>query len=377
MAKKYNKEPKTLQVPKEDRYLRGVALAIIAILVQLALPRTLAVRLVSILLIAAGYDNREVALLVGCHQKTVKNLRKKMDDQTVSELMVIKPGSGRKPKASTDIIGGIVSSVKEKIFFNLRQIADYVYDTYKIKVSETCIGRMLKRFNIRRLKCGSIPAKADPDKQRLFYESSFYPLVQQAKANEIVLFFLDAAHFVMGNGFLGYVYGVARKFIRTLSGRKRYNVLGALNFTSKVVHTVSNSTYITATQVCRMLAKLHKLYRGQIIHVILDNAKYQNCKIVMLLAQHLNIKLEFLPPYSPNLNLIERLWKYVKSELRKQSWGDFSAFSKKIDQIIVDFSEKNIEKANSLITENVQLFDDLVEVTDTILEESVEKKKVA
>ena len=97
MAKKYNKEPKTLQVPKEDRYLRGVALAIIAILVQLALPRTLAVRLVSILLIAAGYDNREVALLVGCHQKTVKNLRKKMDDQTVSELMVIKPGSGRKP----------------------------------------------------------------------------------------------------------------------------------------------------------------------------------------------------------------------------------------------------------------------------------------
>ena len=114
-----------------------------------------------------------------------------------------------------------------------------------------------------------------------------------------------------------------------LSFRKRYNVLGALNFKSKVVHTVSNSTYITAIQICRMLAKLHKLYPGQIIYVILDNAKYQKCKIVMLLAQHLNIKLEFLPPYSPNLNLIERLWKYVKSELRKQYWEDFSAFSKK------------------------------------------------
>ena len=215
MAKKYNKEPCALQVPKEDSSLRGIALAIIAILVHV-MARTLAVRLVSILLIAAGYDNRKVALLVGCHQKTVKTLRKEMDDHPVSELMVIKPGSGRKPKASTDIIGGIVSIVKKKIFFSLRHIADHIYDIYKIKLSETSVGRILKRFNIRRLKCGSIPAKADPDKQREFYENKFSPLIQRAKANEIVLLFMDASHFVMGNGFLGYVYGVARRFNRTL-----------------------------------------------------------------------------------------------------------------------------------------------------------------
>ena len=185
---------------------------------------------------------------------------------------------------------------------------------------------------------------------------------------------MDAAHFVLGNEFLGYVYGVVRRFIRTLNGRKRYNILGALNFVSKQVHTITNSTYITSIQVCRMLAKLYKLYPKQEIHVILDNAKYQKCKIVTLLADHLNIKLVYAPAYSPNLNLIERLWKYVKSELRKQSWEDFNVFGQKIDQIIVDFSGKNIAKANSLITENVQLFDDFVEVTDTVLEESKKGK---
>lgn len=377
MAKKYKKAPKNQQVPKESRNPRATIQALIVYLTGIILCKTLIVRLVSIVLIVAGLDDKKIALLVGCHRKTVKTLRTKLDTMTVAELLFIKPGSGRKPKASTDVVSGIVSAVKTKIFFNLRQIADYVYDTYKLKVSETCIGRMLKRFNIRRLKCGSIPAKADTEKQNLFYEAQFYPLVQQAKEGDIVLIFLDAAHCVMGNDYLGYVYGVVRRFIRTLSGRKRYNVLGALDFVTKQVHTITNTTYITAIQVCRMLAKLHKLYPGQEIHVILDNAKYQKCKIVTLLAKHLNIKLVYLPAYSPNLNLIERLWKYVKSELHKQSWKDFQAFRQRIDQIIVDFSGKNIAKANSLITENVQLFDDFVEVTDTVLEEPAKTRKAA
>ena len=118
MARKYNKAPKQVQIPKEFRYLRGIAFAIIAIL-TLVMNKTLAVRLVSILFIAVGHDDQIVALLVGCHPKTVKNLRAKMDDTTVAELMVIKPGSGRKPKASKDIVTDIVSTVTAKIFYNL------------------------------------------------------------------------------------------------------------------------------------------------------------------------------------------------------------------------------------------------------------------
>ena len=67
------------------------------------------------------------------------------------------------------------------------------------------------------------------------------------------LLFMDASHFVMGCDFLGYSYGKTRRFIRTSSGRKRYNVLGAIDFLTKRMLTVTNDSDITATQVCETL----------------------------------------------------------------------------------------------------------------------------
>jgi hypothetical protein len=87
------------------------------------------------------------------------------------------------------------------------------------------------------LKCGSLPAKADPAAQQLFYEEVLHPLMQKAKKNKIVLLFVDASHFVMGCDYLGYIYGKVRRFVRTYSGRNRYNVLGALNFYTKKITT--------------------------------------------------------------------------------------------------------------------------------------------
>ena len=74
--------------------------------------------------------------------------------------------------------------------------------------------------------------------------------MEQAQKGEVALFFLDAAHFVMGCDFLGCIYGKTRRIVRTWSGRKRYNVLGAVDFVTKRMITVTNDTYITATQVC-------------------------------------------------------------------------------------------------------------------------------
>ncbi|MDR3238901.1 MAG: transposase, partial [Clostridiales bacterium] len=122
--------------------------------------------------------------------------------------------------------------------------------------------------------------KADAAKQRAFFDTVLQPLMEQAKSDKIVLLFMDASHFVMGCDFLGYVYGVTRRFIKTYSGRMRCNVLGALNFVSKKLTTVTNDTYITAAQVCDLLTKISSEYAGQTIHLVLDNARYQKCKNV-------------------------------------------------------------------------------------------------
>lgn len=203
-----------------------------------------------------------------------------------------------------------------------------------------------------------MPAKADPTKQRIFYNNTLKPLMDQAKAGKATLLFMDASHFVMGCDFLGYIYGIVRRFIKTFSGRRRYNVLGALNFISKKVSTVTNDTYITATEICTLLKKVAIEYASMPIYIILDNARYQKCAIVAELASQLGIHLVYIPPYSPNLNLIERLWKHVKNSLRTQYYDNFDVFMNTIDTIISNTDKCDFEIINRLIGEKVQLFDD-------------------
>lgn len=208
------------------------------------------------------------------------------------------------------------------------------------------------------MKVGSLPAKADVKAQREFYEEKLLPLMTKAKEGLVALLFLDASHFVMGCDFLGHIYCLVRRWITTFSGRKRYNVLGALDFVTKRVLTVANDTYITSVQVCELLEKIALEYAGKKVHIILDNARYQKCDVVTDCAKKLNIVLEYIPPYSPNLNLIERFWKFVKNQLRIRFWDDFSLFRSTIDNIVDSTTGKNREKIETLIGKKVQLFDD-------------------
>ena len=90
---------------------------------------------------------------------------------------------------------------------------------------------------------------------------------------------MDAAHFVH-EGYIGHVWSTERIFMPTPSGRKRWNVLGAVNAITKEIVTVEDEEYINAKSVCIMLNKLADRKCGIPITVILDNAPYQRCKIV-------------------------------------------------------------------------------------------------
>lgn len=201
--------------------------------------------------------------------------------------------------------------------------------------------------------------------------------MKKAKENELVLLFLDASHFVMGCDFLGYIYGKTRRFIKTFSGRKRYNVLGALNFVTKRVTVVANDTYIKSAEICEMLRKVAVEYAGKPIHIVLDNARYQKCFLVMELAEELGIVLNFIPPYSPNLNLVERLWKHVKGRLRSKYYDQFDAFKETINSIIEDADKGSKGLIDKLIDEPVQIFDTLVPINgNSFVVEKANKKEV-
>ncbi len=168
---------------------------------------------------------------------------------------------------------------------------------------------------------------------------------------------MDASHFVHG-AFLCYLWSVTRLFLRTPSGRKRFNVLGALDFSTREVVTVTNVTYITSTTICELLQLLTTQTPGIPLTLVLDNARYQRCRLVQDLAAELGIELLFLPSYSPNLNLIERLWKFVKADcLNGKYYETFEDFQRSIETCMSQLTSEHRPAMKTLLTRNFQLFD--------------------
>ena len=201
-----------------------------------------------------------------------------------------------------------------------------------------------------------IPAKADPDEQAAYLKQTLEPRLAEAQAGKRTVFFVDAAHFVLAP-FLGFLWSLTRIFIRALAGRQRFNVLGALNAITHELITVTNDTYITAESLCALLQKLAALNLAVPITVFLDNARYQKCALVQAVAARLNIELCYLPAYSPNLNLIERVWKFVKKQsLYSRYYADFATFKTAIETCLRDMPTTHKTILDSLLTLRFQLF---------------------
>jgi len=149
-------------------------------------------------------------------------------------------------------------------------------------------------------------------------------------------------------------------FIPTPSGRNRYNILGAIDAITHNFISVCNTTYINHLSVIELLEKIRDRHKHSVIpiSVFLNNAKYQICKAVTEKAVSLNIEMMFLPSYSPNLNLIERLWKWLKKDcLNCKYYDKFCEFKAAIDFSLNKIIKKQVQKEmDSILTLNFQLY---------------------
>ena len=241
-----------------------------------------------------------------------------------------------------------VASVKEAM--------DIIEKKTGIRRSENRVRAFMKRTGLKRRKVGMIPAKADVDEQKVFFEEKLNPRLEEAKKGARAVFFVDAAHFVLCP-FLGFLWSFVRIFIKAPTGRSRFNVLGALNAITHELIMVCNDTYINANSVCELMRKLANQSIGLPITLILDNARYQKCLLVQELALSLNIELLYLPTYSPNLNLIERLWKFVKKKcLWSKYYENFKDFKEAITACLNQTHTTYKDELKSLLNPKFQLF---------------------
>jgi transposase len=202
-----------------------------------------------------------------------------------------------------------------------------------------------------------VPAKGDHDEQAEFLDNELSPRLEGAKRGKRSVLFVDAAHFVYGP-FLGYLWCLVRLFVPGPSGRKRYNVLAALDAVTHRVIRVSNHAYINAESVGALLRQVAAAGLKRPVTLVLDNARYQKCAAVQSLAASLGLELLYLPSYAPNLNLIERLWKFVKKEcLSCRYYEDFARFKAAIVDCLEGVEGRHEAAIRSLLTLKFQTFE--------------------
>ncbi len=195
--------------------------------------------------------------------------------------------------------------------------------------------------------------------QSEFLHDELTPRLEAAQAGNGHVFFVDAAHFVFGT-FLCCLWSFVRLSVRAASGRQRFNVLGAWNAVTRELTYVTNTTVVNTETMCELLRKIASQGLVGPITLVLDNARYQRNAAVQALAAELGITLLFLPSYSPNLNLIERLWKFIK---RRALYGryhpNFADFQAAIQDTIDQLSHSYAPQLASLMTLNFQEFKDV------------------
>ena len=153
-------------------------------------------------------------------------------------------------------------------------------------------------------------------------------------------------------------------FLSPPSGQ-RYNVLGAAysNRETNLI-TITNDAYVNSETIVELLIKINGVHSDSKVTLVMDNARYQRCKKVMEKAKELGIHLLFLPPYSPNLNLIERLWKFTKKKcLYNKYYESFDKFKGAIDDCLNNVKTIFKDQIKTLLNPKFQMFSKSASVT--------------
>lgn len=306
---------------------------------------------------ALGFSHQDIGRIVRISQPTVRRYLEMYQEggiERLKELNFYRPTSeleAHREQLKAEFEANPPQTIKEAV--------ERIAKLTGIRRSPTQVRKFLKNLGMKRLKVGQIPSKADPEKQKTFLEKELKPRLEEAKQGKRHVFFVDASHFVM-QPFLGFLWCFVRQFVQAPSGRQRFNVLGALHATTLQVVTITNDSYINSRSVAKLMCQIAVEFRGLPITLIMDNARYQRCYFVRDLSTALGIEILFLPPYSPNLNLIERLWKFVKKKvLYSQYYQTFADFRQAILNCISKADGEYKQELTSLLTLNFQTFENV------------------
>nr|WP_235727031.1 IS630 family transposase [Hymenobacter siberiensis] len=218
-------------------------------------------------------------------------------------------------------LAGLCRELDQQLYTDCRAIADWLAATYGVRYSVSGLTDVLHRLGFSYKLTTAVPCQADAAAQTAFLTDTLVPLLEAAAAGDAVVYFADAAH-PTHNTRATHVWtetGKERPLL-TVSGRERVNLNAALNAHCPTQVHLDETDCVNAQSTQRLYEKLLAAHPQGPVHVICDNARYYKNKALNAWLTDKRLLQVFLPPYSPNLNLIERLWKFLRQKIINTSF---------------------------------------------------------
>jgi len=282
----------------------------------------------AVILLGTCWNTDEVAEALLLDDETLRNYVKKYKIGGFKSLVETFHLGGFS-KLSAHQISELSIELEGKIYVNTKDICFYVQQRFGITYTISGITDLLHRMDYVYKKPKLVPANPDIEAQEIFLRQ-FNHFMQNKKKNEAV-FFIDAVHPVHNTvADYGWIKKGKQQELKSNTGRQRLNIHGAMNAETFETTIVASEAPVNTESTLNLFEHLQNLYPlAALIYVILDNAKYHFSKEVQEWVKNSRIKLIFLPAYSPELNLIERLWKIFKKHvLQNKYYKKFDDFKK-------------------------------------------------
>jgi transposase len=270
-------------------------------------------RIKAVVLLASGRTAEDVAEALLIDPNTVRNHFKRYRQGGLPGLLQLayRGSIGELGEAELALLE---AHLQLHLYLSAKDVAAWVEETFEVAYTVSGMTALLHRLGFVYKKPRLVPGKANREAQEAFL-AQYEELKKNQGENDVILF-MDAVH-PQHNPVLGYGWikrGETHE-VPSNSGRRRLNINGAVDL-ERLEPTVRYDATIDASSTIALFDQLLLAYTyAACIYIICDNAGYYRSKAVQAYLQDSRIKLVFLPAYAPNLNLIERLWKFFKKQV--------------------------------------------------------------
>lgn len=302
-------------------------------------------RIKAVLLNSEGWSADQISQALRLHVETA---RRHVSDYEATQKLKPENG-GSESFLDADQSEKLIKELESETYMSVDKICSYIKEEFDISYSIPGMTKWLHQHGFSYKHPKAQPKKADPEQQQIFIEK--YRTLQKETPEDEPILFGDGVHPSMATKITcGWIRKGVEKPILTTASRTRMNLFGALNLKTMGVLVKEYDT-LNQLSMIDYLKDLKEAYpTAPKIHLILDNGPYNKALRTQEAAKEYGIILHFLPPYSPNLNPIERLWKVMNEHVRNNKFFDSpKAFKRDIKH----FFDKTWDTLSSQMTQRI------------------------